>query len=212
MSPSNFNQPNPAQQDELLDIAIAAIQYGLDYNTVMPIAMDKYSDNEDKPLLEPRATFVTLKIDHELRGCIGTLTAHRALIQDVANNAYQAAFRDPRFEPLQAQELKQLHISISILSPPEPMQVKSEQDLITQLRPGQDGLIIQDGQHRATFLPSVWEQLPDPVIFLQHLKNKAGWPADYWSDAIQAQRYTSFEFGENISGIAQKNSHHANTD
>jgi hypothetical protein len=193
--------PSPAQQRQLLDIAVAAIRYGLTHKAVMPVPLENYSDNEDPLLLEQRATFVTLKINHDLRGCIGTLSAHQPLIIDVAHNAYQAAFRDPRFEPLQSDEFEQLHISISILSPPAIMHVTSEQDLINQLRPGTDGLIIEDGHHRATFLPSVWQQLPDPVVFLQHLKNKAGLATDYWSDTLTVERYNSIKFGEAVTQL-----------
>jgi len=189
--------PTLEQQGQLLGIAVTAIRHGLLYQTPLTVALDHYRD--DDLLLQQRATFVTLKINHELRGCIGTLTAHQPLIQDVARNAYQAAFRDPRFDPLQQQELEQLHVSISILSPPEPVTIKSEQDLISQLRPGQDGLIIKDGLHHATFLPSVWEQLPRPIEFLQHLKHKAGLAVEYWSDTLQVERYTSFEFGTDVA-------------
>ena len=190
-------RPDQAQQRQLLNMAVAAIHYGLEHHDIMPVSLDDY----DGLLLKHRATFVTLKINNTLRGCIGTLTAQQPLIKDVVNNAYQAAFHDPRFEPLYPQELEQLHITISILSPPESMHVTSEQDLIDQLRPGQDGLIIEDDGHRATFLPSVWEQLPDPATFLQHLKHKAGVPADYWSDTINVERYGSIEFEEIVAKL-----------
>lgn len=193
---SRPDQPTPAQQRLLLGVAAQAIRYGLTHQDNMPVSLDDYTGNEDALLLEPRATFVTLKINEQLRGCIGTLSTLRPLIKDVAYNAAQAAFHDPRFEPLQVRELNALHISISILSPPENMQVTSEADLIEQLRPGEDGLIIQDGRHRATFLPSVWQQLPEPIAFVHHLKLKAGLTTDYWSDTLTVERYHSFEFGE----------------
>ena len=183
----------------LLVTAAESIRYGLTHRDIMPLAGDEYSDGENTLLLEKRATFVTLKINGQLRGCIGTLVPQRALIKDVAYNACQAAFHDPRFEPLQARELDTLHISISILSPPESMQVASEAELIEQLQPGRDGLIIEDGRHRATFLPSVWEQLPDPVAFVHHLKLKAGMATAYWSDTLKLERYDSIEFGEDAS-------------
>jgi hypothetical protein len=113
----------------------------------------------------------------------------------VAENAWAAAFRDPRFAPLAADELATLTLSISVLTPPTPKRVDSEQDLLQQLQPGIDGLLLQDGAHSGTFLPSVWEQLPQPEEFLRQLKRKAGLPADYWSAHIQLSRYRSESFG-----------------
>ncbi len=138
-----------------------------------------------------RATFVTLTIDAQLRGCIGTLEARRALVEDVASNAYSAAFEDPRFAPLERAEFERLDIHLSLLSAPEPIQFGSEKDLLAQIRPSLDGLVLEEGARRGTFLPSVWEQLPDPVEFLRHLKRKAGLPADYWSATLRVSRYTS---------------------
>jgi len=194
-------RPTPAQQRLLLGVAAQAIRYGLTHQDIMPVSLDDYADGEDALLLETRATFVTLKIDEQLRGCIGTLNPLRPLIKDVAYNASQAAFHDPRFDPLQPQELEALHISISILSSAEKMQVTSEADLIEQLRPGEDGLIIHDGRHRATFLPSVWQQLPEPNTFVHHLKLKAGLAPDDWPDTMKVERYGSFEFGEDASEL-----------
>ena len=151
---------------------------------------------EDATLQQIRATFVTLEIDGELRGCIGTLEAHQALVNDVAYNAHAAAFSDPRFFPLSEKEYPRLDIHISILTPAEPMRFSSENDLIAQLRPGVDGLILQDGNHRGTFLPSVWEQLPEAKQFFTHLKRKAGLPMDYWTDSLQVYRYTTESFGQ----------------
>jgi len=147
-------------------------------------------------LQETRATFVTLKRDGHLRGCIGTLEARRPLAEDVAHNAYAAAFQDPRFAPVSLAEWPGLDVHISILSPPEAMTVTSEEDLLNQLRPGIDGLILEDGGARATFLPSVWDDLPAPGDFLRHLKNKAGLPAHHWSDRLRFFRYTTLLIGE----------------
>ena len=113
------------------------------------------------------------------------------LIEDVAENAWAAAFRDPRFAPLSQAEFPRLEIHISILSPPQAMSYSSQQDLLTQIRPGIDGLILEEGYRRGTFLPSVWESLPEAADFLSHLKLKAGLPANYWSDKIKVSRYTS---------------------
>lgn len=143
---------------------------------------------------EQRATFVTLNIDGRLRGCIGSLVAHRALVVDVAHNAQAAAFKDPRFSPLTLAEYQNVDVHISVLSPPAPMNVTDRSDLIAQLRPGIDGLIIEDGAHRSTYLPSVWEQLPDPESFVAELRRKAGLPTDGWSSSIQVSRYTTEEF------------------
>jgi AmmeMemoRadiSam system protein A len=136
------------------------------------------------------ASFVTIKVRRQLRGCIGTLEAQRALIADVVSNAYSAAFRDPRFPALTRAEFLLLDIHISVLSEPQPMAVESEADLLAQLRPGIDGLVLEEGYHRGTFLPAVWEQLSEPRKFVQHLKRKAGLPADYWSPALRVLRYT----------------------
>ncbi len=129
-----------------------------------------------------------------MRGCIGSLEARRPLVEDIAHNAHAAAFHDPRFPPLSPAELADLTIHIAILQPAEALAFHSEAELLAQLRPGIDGLILQDGAHRATFLPAVWEGLPEPRQFLNELKRKAGLRMDYWSDSIQAWRYTTESF------------------
>ncbi len=145
------------------------------------------------PLRANGASFVTLKRDGRLRGCIGTVAAHRPLAVDVAGNAVAAAFRDPRFEPLTAPELVGLDLSLSVLGSPRPMDFADEDDLLTQLRPGTDGLIITDAGRRALFLPAVWRDLPDPRRFLTHLKRKAGLSSDHWSDRVRAERFAATE-------------------
>jgi len=142
-------------------------------------------------LMEERATFVTLTIDGNLRGCIGMLEACRPLAEDVAENVVSAAFHDPRFPPLSCDEFDNLKISISVLSPPEEMTFSAEVDLLSQIRPGVDGLILQEGFQKGTFLPSVWEELPETEMFFEHLKSKAGLPAGYWSDTLRVFRYTA---------------------
>lgn len=137
-----------------------------------------------------RATFVTLEVHHELRGCIGTLEARRPLIQDVAHNAGAAAFEDPRFAPVTQAEAGVLAIHISILSPMEAVAFTDEADLLGQVRPGIDGLVLEDRGKRGTFLPTVWEKVRDPARFLAHLKAKAGLPADHWSPSLRVWRYT----------------------
>lgn len=146
-------------------------------------------------LQQQAAAFVTLHQRGRLRGCIGSLEARQALVLDVADNAWAAAFRDPRFAPVSPGDVEALDIHISVLSPPAPLQFSSEADLLMQLRPGIDGLIMEAAGRRGTFLPSVWEQLPRPGEFLQHLKLKAGLPADYWSATLRVSRYTTHSFG-----------------
>ena len=147
--------------------------------------------------LQPkRATFVTLTLSGQLRGCMGTLEAHRPLVVDVAHNARAAAFSDPRFPAVTITEAEQLHLHIAVLHPAEAIEFASEQDLIHQLRPGLDGLILEEHSCRSTFLPSVWATLPNPTQFLLHLKRKAGLPANYWSKTITAWRYTATSFGD----------------
>ena len=142
------------------------------------------------------ASFVTLKKNAELRGCIGTLEARRPLGADVAANATAAAFRDPRFAPLQDAELDAVHIEISVLSPAEPLPCRDEAEAIARLRPGRDGVIFECNGYRATFLPQVWEQLPDPRQFLGQLRRKAGLAHDFWSPAVKLSRYTVSQWHE----------------
>ena len=170
----------------LLKLAKDSMAYGLKYHKIMPVDLQQYPEN----LQTQEACFVTLKINGELKGCIGSLVAHQSLVQDIVHNSYAAAFEDTRFAPLTEQELPHLTIHISILSKSEPIIFTSEQDLIRQLRPGIDGLILSDIGYRGTFLPSVWDELPEPEIFLRHLKQKAGLPSNHWSKTLKIERYT----------------------
>ena len=184
-----------AEQQLLQNIAQASILTGLTKQHPLELTLSDYSEH----LLEKRATFVTLKLPasnqtDDLRGCIGTLNPHRALVEDIAHNAYAAAFQDPRFPALSQQEYEQLKYHISILSDTSPMQFDSEQSLLAQIRPGIDGLVLSDKSRQGTFLPSVWEQLPETEAFLRHLKQKAGLPADYWSNSLKVSRYTVESF------------------
>jgi AmmeMemoRadiSam system protein B/AmmeMemoRadiSam system protein A len=140
-------------------------------------------------LARPGATFVTLTQNGALRGCIGSLQAHRPLDQDVRANAVSASISDPRFPPLKAEELARTRVEVSLLTAPQPMTFADEADALRQLRPNIDGVIFIAGQKRSTFLPQVWEQIPDPRQFMAHLKQKAGLPADFWSPEVQLQRY-----------------------
>lgn len=144
-------------------------------------------------LTAPGAVFVTIERDGRLRGCIGSPTAWRPLAADVIDNAIKAGHGDPRFPSLTADELEGLEVSVSVLTPQEPIRFADEADLLRQLRPRVDGLIIKDGRHGALFLPSVWEQLPEPRAFLAHLKQKAGLAIDHWSPTFQAWRFQAIE-------------------
>jgi AmmeMemoRadiSam system protein A len=140
-------------------------------------------------LEQPSATFVTLMQAGKLRGCVGSLHRRRTLRDDVRANAVAAAFRDPRFAPLDASELAHTSLEVSLLTPEERIEVASEEELIARLRPGVDGVIIEFGRHHATLLPQVWEQLQDPRNFLAALKLKAGLPEDFWSSGMLVSRY-----------------------
>jgi AmmeMemoRadiSam system protein A len=174
----------------LRKIAFEAVEFGLKHGKHLPIETSHYPTL----LQNPGTSFVTLKKAGELRGCIGSLEAHQPLVNDVAHNAYAAAFMDPRFQPVSGDELKNLEFHISVLTPAIAMDFDSEDDLLKQIRPGIDGLLLEDGQHRGTFLPAVWESLPDTENFLQHLKQKAGLPQNYWSESIKIFRYTTESF------------------
>ncbi len=143
-----------------------------------------------------RSSFVTLHRGEELRGCCGTLDAPRPLAEDVWRNAWAAAFNDYRFPRLTAAEWPQVSLHLSLLTAPEPLDVISEEQLLAQLRPSIDGLILENETGRATFLPAVWEQLAEPALFVRHLKLKAGWPAGYWSPRVRAYRYVTESFDE----------------
>ena len=136
-----------------------------------------------------RATFVTLRRDGALRGCVGSLVPIRPLIVDVAESAFKAAFRDYRLPPIAAEELPDLDVHISILGPLEPLHADSEESLIAELRPKIDGVLLREGPLQGTFLPAVWESLPEPRAFLAELKRKAGLPGLYWSPTLEVYRY-----------------------
>lgn len=189
-SPPSTEKLAPDLRRVLINLASASIDYGLRERRPLEITLTNYPTL----LRAPRATFVTLEINRRLRGCIGSLEPHRPLVIDVAHNSYAAAFSDPRFPPLTAPEKDSLEIHISILSLPTPMTFSSEADLLTQLRPGVDGLILEERGRRGTFLPSVWESLANPRDFLNHLRLKAGLPSDYWSPTIRISRYTTESF------------------
>lgn len=188
--------------DVLLRVAARSIVRGLESHGPLPIDVQAYAPE----LRTSRAAFVTLKRGGRLRGCIGSTRARRPLVQDVAINARAAAFRDPRFKPLTPEENRDIAISLSVLAPPQPMTVATEDDLLTQLRPGVDGLILRHGGARAVFLPVVWHSFPEPRDFFRQLKNKAGLDPDAWSPAFRLARFTTEETGMGDSGDASPKS------
>lgn len=184
----------------LLAVARESVGYGLrsDRNDgPMPVEPELHPE----PLRRVAPSFVTLRRrSGELRGCIGELEARRSLVESVACNAWSAAFRDPRFDAVAESEWRSLEIHISILGPLERLEVGSEQALIATLRPGIDGLLLDDGHRRATFLPAVWASLPDPTRFVHELQRKAGLADGVWSAGLQASRYRVIEMSDRNLG------------
>jgi AmmeMemoRadiSam system protein A len=186
----NQSRISLALRQRLLQTAREAVLHPFGNNENYNIDLSRFP----QALKEEGASFVTLKINEQLRGCIGSLSAHRPLVTDVAHNAQAAAFKDPRFKPLNLSEYQQVDFHISVLSPPELLEVDSRADLLSRLRPGIDGLIIDEGGKRATYLPSVWAQLPDPESFVAELRRKAGLRPDAWAANTTIHRYTTEEF------------------
>lgn len=183
---------DPGHQDLLLPLARRSIAEGLGRGSVAPVpAITPLPPG----LLEPAATFVTLKRLGRLRGCRGLLEPVRPLAWDVWHNAWASAFDDPRFPPLSASELDDLEIGISILSALERIRADTEAALLESLEPGRHGLVLGLGPRRATFLPQVWQSLPEAARFLGELKAKAGLPRDFWSPEMEAWRYTTRSVG-----------------
>ena len=179
---------------EFLRLARGSIEYGLIHREPIPINCDELP----RALTEPGATFTTLRFEGQLRGCRGTLEATLPLAVDVARTAFQAAFQDPRFEPVGEEELGAIRLAVSVLSPLEPISVTDEADLLERLTPGTDGLVIVAGGRRVTFLPEVWEMLPDPRQFLVALKAKCGLADDYWSERLEFQCYRTTSYAESV--------------
>lgn len=187
--PAGVSHPlDAADRETLKALAHRALCHGLAHGRAMTVELPEYSD----ALQARRSTFVTLKLNGDLRGCVGSLTASQPLVLDVVKNAHSAAFHDPRFTPLSDEEYPAVAITISVLTPAERLVCDSEHDLVAQLRPAVDGLILEDGaSHRATFLPAVWQSIPHPAEFVKQLKRKAGLPAHYWSRTLTVKRYTT---------------------
>ena len=166
--------------------------------SVLGLAPEPGAPGEDAEpwLYRPGATFVTLRRDGALRGCVGSLAATARLVDDLRHNAEAAALRDPRFAALEPGELARVEIEVSLLSATEPLRFTCEADARAQLRPGEDGVVLRWGAHRATFLPQVWDKLPRPDEFLAHLKHKAGLAPDFWDDGVRLERYRVRKWSE----------------
>jgi AmmeMemoRadiSam system protein A len=181
---------------ELLGCARGAIADALGV-TADPGAVDS------RAMTERGASFVTLMQDDRLRGCIGTLEAHRSLGADVRANAVAAALRDPRFAPMRAGELRHTVIEVSVLGPARSVAPCDEAELLAMLRPHEDGLILAWRGRRATFLPQVWGSLPSPVDFLRELKLKAGLAADFWAADMRVATYRVDKWSERDAALAR---------
>ena len=173
----------------LLRIARASLAEALGFGK----ALEEYGEPW---LREPGATFVTLRRRGELRGCVGSILAYRPLFEDVWRNARASAFHDTRFPPVAPEELAEIGVELSLLSPPEPLPCAGEAEALRLLRPGVDGVIFECEEHRGTFLPQVWEQLPDPRDFLDRLRHKAGLRPGYWAPEVRLSRYTVLKWEE----------------
>lgn len=178
-----------ARGRRLLALARGAIEEALGAGLAAPAA--------DEPWLrEPGACFVTLRLGDLLRGCVGSVRAIRPLADDVRGNARAAAFDDPRFPPLTGLELPALRVELSLLSPLEPLPAASAAELLAALRPGEDGVVLEAVGRRATLLPQVWEQVPEPGQFLAALRQKAGLPTGWWGSGVRAWRYGVAKWSE----------------
>ena len=192
MAPSFCIDLRESERAQLLGIARRSIHEGFERGNAPLLALHELP----AALTASLGVFITLTRHDALRGCIGAMESSDPLAQSVAESAYSAAFRDPRFPQLEAHELDTTAIEISILSPLEQLPATSRSELLATLRSPLDGLLLQDKHHRSTFLPKVWEQLPDPELFLDHLLTKAGLPADHWSASLQFYRYNTVCFSE----------------
>lgn len=200
--PAIYAQLPQADRQHLINTAIQALDMASQMGKMPNFKIDGYL----KPhFAAMRATFVTLKCEGKLRGCIGSLIPHRSLLLDVATNAVKAGFQDPRFKPMTKEELANATIDVSILSHPQTISFKNEADLLRQIRPDVDGLILRDGNKSGLFLPSVWESYPKAQDFFTGLKRKAGLPDSHWSNTLTVQRYTAEKFsGEYLEAEFRK--------
>jgi len=205
MEPSRYIELTPAEEANLLDIARESIERGL--STRNPFEPD--STRITGALTQRLGCFVTLTQQGELRGCVGALESARPLASSVATSAFNTAFRDYRFPPLTESEVAHIRIEISVLSTPLVIDADSNLELLRELCPHEDGLVLEEHTRRSTFLPKVWEKIPEPREFVRQLKAKAGLPMDYWSDSIRFFRYTTTSIAEPcaVPRAARENAH-----
>jgi len=181
---------NDEDKATLLHFSERAVEHAVQYQKPLQVDFDRFAPR----LCQLAATFVTLSFQGSLAGCIGSLKPTQMLIENVLHNSYSAAFMDSRFGVIQQSQLPDLHIEISVLSSLIAVNANSEQMLIEQLNPGEHGLVIEYAGRRSTFLPKVWETLPEKAEFVARLKEKGGLPTDFWSSKIQCHCYTADRF------------------
>jgi AmmeMemoRadiSam system protein A len=187
------DQLTQEERQRLLQLARQALEQGVQGHMLVPLNLEELPER----LRQPGASFVTLTRGGELRGCIGALEPYIPLAEDVREHAVAAATQDYRFPPVRPQELGDIKVEVSRLTLPQPLEYTSPEELPGKLRPNIDGVILKDGMHRATFLPQVWEKLPDPEIFLSHLCQKMGAPPELWRyKVLQVLVYQVEEFHE----------------
>jgi uncharacterized protein len=179
-----------AARQTLLALARESVQAGVDWGAIGSFPQRDYPES----LWRWRSSFVTLSRSGRLRGCCGRLEADRTLAEDVWDNAFASGFRDPRFAPVLADELSDLEISISVLTPLEQLEVHSTEELLGALVPHRDGLVLAHGGDRVTFIPHVWEGVPDAATFVRQLREKAGWPAGGWESDLEIWRFEAESF------------------
>ena len=187
------DQLTDLEKQTLLRLAREAMECGARGQKLPPLDKASLTPN----LLEQGASFVTLTVHGELRGCIGALEAYQPLVDDVREHAIAAALEDPRFPPVDESELDRISIEVSRLTAPRPLEYSNSEDLLAKLRPHVDGVILKGDFHRATFLPQVWEKIPDPEEFLDHLCAKMGAKPGLWRNTkLQVYVYQVEEFHE----------------
>jgi AmmeMemoRadiSam system protein A len=198
MAPS----PSPEVLDALFELADLGVREGLAGRPWPAVDVTALAPS----LRERTGAFVTLEVAGELNGCIGTIEATEPLGAAVARLAWAAAFDDPRLPALTVDDYRELEFKLSLLSALEPLPAASESELVAALRPGVDGLVIRAGRAQGTFLPAVWEKLPDPLTFVRHLEDKAGLRPGRWPAGLRAWRYTAAEHRRRASDIARASS------
>ncbi|MDN5870175.1 MAG: AmmeMemoRadiSam system protein A [Nitrococcus sp.] len=193
---------DPEERQQLLKLARASLRHGLLSGVPLPVALQDWPAH----LCEPAASFVTLRRSNRLLGCIGSLEACRPLVRDIAENAYAAGTRDPRFAPLRPAELAEVRLEISVLTPPQVLSAASERELLSRIQPGVDGLILEWQGRTSTFLPAVWRQIPQPSDFLEQLRLKADLEPKFWARGLTFYRYQTITFQEELAPLAQDTS------